>query len=593
MKRKGLRQLIVYVLLLALLTGCGMGSGAGTETSQYSRPSHDAEMSGNSERSERSEMSLVTQDSTDRSQSVKNEPMSMTINGAAYEGTFTGILQGGLPEGNGSFSSGEFVFKGNFAEGKITDGNLTDFPLTITVGETEMSGTYNGEVQDGMVTGKGSFDADPFTYRGAFTAGVPTGEGQVTALPMSQKLAGQTYSGFYKGTVRDLTADGEGTFEAGSVSYKGSFSAGVPSGGLLTDCPMTVDFHGQTVSGKYTGTMTNGVIAGEGTLTSDTFSYTGTFAEDVPTGSGDVTGYAFTVVFQDYSFAGVYEGKVESFVPEGTGKFEAPADADGFYMNFSGTFAAGGLQDGTLDTNHCKETLTDHNDGHTFYHLGTYQGAVAGGLLNGPGHFSGYSNLYNYEYDGEFHDGKPNGVFTYTYHLPEGDLLWDKKLEEGKVIWRSIEDYFGNLIADRSLAESRFSLTLYNFIRSHRDAFNGLTGDAELKALANNVVTYDQLFNDPASYNETIIKFNNYRIFSIEIQEWAPGLDVVYITATSEANTNNILWTRCVGPHGFFKEDQFQEGQVVTIWGVAARSEADDRPNVDYHYLTVFIFAME
>ena len=44
---------------------------------------------------------------------------------------------------------------------------------------------------------------------------------------------------------------------------------------------------------------------------------------------------------------------------------------------------------------------------------------------------AGKGTNFPYEYDAEFHDGKPTGLVAYTYHLPEGDLVWEKER-----IWR-------------------------------------------------------------------------------------------------------------------------------------------------------------
>ena len=577
------KQWVAFCLTLFLVTGCAAG---GSQDSAH-------------------EISSITYESSERSGGIQETAISLSIGGTLYEGTYTGRLVNDLPEGKGTFTSGEFMYQGTFAGGSATDGKLTKYPLTLQVDETMFSGVYNDDVTGGAITGTGSFDADSFTYRGTFTDGVPTGSGQVSGMTVSLQFGAKTFAGIYRGEVMDLLPQGNGSFERQSsneneavpenehVKFEGSFENGAALTGTLTNCPADMTFGDMSISGRYDGPFTDGAINGEGRFASDTLSYAGGFEANVPTGNGRITGYPYTLMFQDYGFTGVYEGDIKAFLPDGSGVFDAPQVADGVYLNFTGTFAGGALMDGTLDTNQCTVYTVSREDGSLLPHTGSYQGGLAGGVPNGSGHFAGKGTNFPYEYDAEFHDGKPTGLVAYTYHLPEGDLVWEKERQEGVMIFRSIVDYLANLIVEESDASKRVPLSAYEFIKTHQTAFNGLTGNADLKAMADARATYDKVYADPAGFSQSVIKFSNYKIEYVEIYQWSTELDELLITATSEANGNHALWLRALGPHGTFQADQFKEGQVITVWGVVTTAFPDDRENVNYQYLIMYTFAIE
>ncbi len=118
---------------------------------------------------------------------VENKPFELTYQDVVYSGTYTGSMKDKLPNGEGSFTfeDGGNVLKytGTWSEGKMSGaGKLTDSQFHIKFTEVDRQGHYEGDTENGVPKGNGTFTAtndngDKYTYIGDFSNGTFDGLG--------------------------------------------------------------------------------------------------------------------------------------------------------------------------------------------------------------------------------------------------------------------------------------------------------------------------------------------------------------------------------------------------------------------------------
>lgn len=579
-----LAVLLVIVMITGSLSGCSMLPFLQRDQSQGNQ-------SDNSKKDENSK------DRSGKKQTVTDEEYTVNIDGEKYTGSYTGEVENDVPSGEGEFTADDdFTFTGTFDKGKPIDGELEDFPMTLYVHGQDMEGVYDGPLAKKELTGEGTFTSGDFVYKGSFEYGVFKGSATVTNMPFTMEKFNRTLEGIYNGPVEDLLPDGEGSFAFEESTYTGTFKEGSFENGTMKDLYLSIHIGREGLDGTYNGPVADGFLSGEGTFSTESMTYTGTFAEDLPTGDGMVTGFIFELWFQDYAFVGTYEGSVKSFKPDGNGKFDLPKQGDNVYLTYEGTFDEGFLYDGTIDTNHCTITFIN-SDQTTTARLGTYTGGIGSGLPAGDGVFYAInSNNQPYELVGNFDEGRPNGTLTQTYHLAEGDLIWQRDYQNGQSIYHSAADYFARRIvnygpATQSDYNEKPPLKAYEFVRKYESELDGLTESETLKKLVNPEITHDKVYDDIFLFAGEVGKFENYYIYNIGTPTQVNGdLYVLYFTTISNANSNNVIWVAIFGTENYLNSLSYKENDVITIWGAPIYiAERDDA----YHYIYVLTFEID
>ena len=189
----------------------------------------------------------------------ENVPCRAALFGCVEEGTYTGSLVSGLPDGEGEFTlSSGAVFTGEFSGGTAVRGKASELPWEIRHGGSRFSGTYTGALGSSGPEGVGLFGGvnaagQQFTWYGGWSGGEILGDGVLTDEHCIVSVEGRETAGAYAGDGKDGRPNGEGVFTAESES-------GIPF--------------------TYTGEWTAGLIEGMGTLAYDAeslYTRTGTF----------------------------------------------------------------------------------------------------------------------------------------------------------------------------------------------------------------------------------------------------------------------------------------------------------------------------
>ena len=179
--------------------------------------------------------------------------------GSSVDGTFTGSLVSGSPDGDGTFVSlSGGTFTGEFSLGTAVSGEAADFPIAASFNDDSYSGGYTGSFVSSVPEGNGIFRGanhagSLYIWDGEWSGGIPSGSGQLTNEHFVVTLEGTETAGLYNGDGKDGIPSGNGTF----------------SGADAND-----------ISFRYTGEWSDGCIEGQGVLTYNaqtSYTRTGTF----------------------------------------------------------------------------------------------------------------------------------------------------------------------------------------------------------------------------------------------------------------------------------------------------------------------------
>ncbi len=191
---------------------------------------------------------------------------------------YTGPFENNLPAGEGTYtvvSGGRTAtLTGRYDPESGFSGTASGWSHSVTYNGEAFRGLYSGALSAGKPEGEGSFESagDRFcNYAGTWRAGNPVGPGRLHTNCALISLGGEAVQAEYDGGIGENGFSGQGTLTArkadGSVyAYSGHFENGVYAGsGTLT--VSAEDGSGYT----YTGSWADGLYDGEGSLI-----YTGT-----------------------------------------------------------------------------------------------------------------------------------------------------------------------------------------------------------------------------------------------------------------------------------------------------------------------------
>lgn len=226
-------------------------------------------------------------------QNVENHAVTISLAEEQISGSFTGVLEDNQPMGEGIFialgENEEWSYEGEFDSGKITGtGTINNGPCHITWQEMTYQGTYSGTVLEGLPDGQGKFtcstEKQNWYYEGDFISGAISGSGKFDNFPFEAELMDTTYHGVYTGHALDGNPDDSGAFEYHdedgiSVQYDGGWKDGKIAGPGELKCNnlRVVFYDGDDRTGTYDGMTENGIPNGKGTfeaVTSDMVPYT-------------------------------------------------------------------------------------------------------------------------------------------------------------------------------------------------------------------------------------------------------------------------------------------------------------------------------
>lgn len=139
---------------------------------------------------------------------IQDQNTTASFHGDEINIVFSGTASGNTPNGNGSFTSetddGEkWKGSGTFEDGTLTSGSIEDYPMTLTVGEVDYTGTYSGEIADSAITGEGKYkgtsdDDDMISFDGTWKDGVPDA-GSIKNLAYTITAGETDETGIYNG----------------------------------------------------------------------------------------------------------------------------------------------------------------------------------------------------------------------------------------------------------------------------------------------------------------------------------------------------------------------------------------------------------
>lgn len=227
------------------------------------------------------------------SKQVENKEISLTIGEESFEGIYTGTMEGGIPNGNATFTACDdkkealWTYTGIFEKGLLKgECMLEDFPVTVSFDQNEYRGTYSGSGIDGLPDGEGTFISQTeetlLSYTGSFSQGIISGDGKVENMSFVLAIENEEYQGNYTGDVTDGKPYGNGIFEYDEeniqIKYEGEWEDGKLFGeGKLDNNVMCIHFEEVDRVGKFNGNTKNGIPNGEGKFeatTDDDISYT-------------------------------------------------------------------------------------------------------------------------------------------------------------------------------------------------------------------------------------------------------------------------------------------------------------------------------
>lgn len=175
---------------------------------------------------------------------VKNEKLSLKINGKTIAGEYTGKIENDEPIGKGLFEvsskDGDWSYSGSFKNKKTNGkGEFQNYHSTIDFQGNKIDGIYNGECFNGIINGKGQFTSDNndvvFKYDGEWKNGQISGNGQLKTNHYTVYFSDLERTGSYDGTVVNGKAHGKGDFTAvnadnNEYTYSGEWKNGLYDG---------------------------------------------------------------------------------------------------------------------------------------------------------------------------------------------------------------------------------------------------------------------------------------------------------------------------------------------------------------------------
>ncbi len=209
---------------------------------------------------------------------VSDLPISVSIDGISYDGTFSGEELHDAPYGECSFIFGngtkQWTFKGIIDEsGKLT-GTVDKMPVSVNAGFGDTNAVYSGVI----------------------TSSVPVDSIEVMDMPYKYEYDSITFSGTYSGTTINSLPEGKGEFNGNNTSdylnYSGEWAEGkMGESGTLKSNHATIHFSDLDRTGKYEGDVVNGVLEGEGVFSATTddgvnYTYKGSFLNGLFDGQG-------------------------------------------------------------------------------------------------------------------------------------------------------------------------------------------------------------------------------------------------------------------------------------------------------------------
>ena len=161
--------------------------------------------------------------------------------GRVEDGTYTGALVSGIPDGEGVFTlSSGAAFTGEFSGGAAGRGEAVLLPWALTRGESRCEGVYSGAMGPSGPDGSGCFDGknaalQRFVWDGGWTGGAPSGSGTLTDDGYVTVVEGRETAGEYTGEGSAAIPEGEGVFTAADengvpFTYTGEWAAGLMDG---------------------------------------------------------------------------------------------------------------------------------------------------------------------------------------------------------------------------------------------------------------------------------------------------------------------------------------------------------------------------
>ena len=272
----------------------------------------------------------------------------------ADDGIYEGEMKLSKPDGKGkiSYPNGDFIegdFVAGLCTGKAKMKYMSAFSLNdILSDDNKMNGTYEGQIENGKPSGKGTFRSDLkfrineyddqgnlkqsepkhlYLYEGDWVNGKKSGTGKLDFIELGYDSEIDSFFVMsvvnYTGTFNEDLFDGSGSLtplysEAETTStYKGQFKAGKYEGmGELTTELMSGN------QDKYIGSFINGEFYGKGKYTMKSLTiYEGDFVNGMREGNGKITYGEPETSVDDWGDEQVdsYEGTWKNDQAEGTG----------------------------------------------------------------------------------------------------------------------------------------------------------------------------------------------------------------------------------------------------------------------------------
>ena len=182
-----------------------------------------------------------------------------------------------------------------------------------------------------------------------------------------------TVPAVYTGKVRKKLPDGEGkAVIQPDAMAEGTFEKGTFVAGNAERMPFSIPYGESTLSGTYTGAVSEQLPEGTGTFTSEPFSYEGIWIAGAPDGQGTLKAEHFQIDSPSGSLNGSYSGEVNAGKAEGNGTFIY--ETEGSEVKLEGSFSNNQFDGLLVKTVHFSNTVKSYP---VYYRQGTPEQSAA------------------------------------------------------------------------------------------------------------------------------------------------------------------------------------------------------------------------
>ena len=190
-------------------------------------------------------------------------------------------------------------------------------------------------------------------------------------------------------------------------------------------------------------------------------------------------------------------------------------------------------------------------------------------------------------------NGSFDGPATQTYHMPDGDFVFERTYSNGATNYTTPCNFVANRMVAVEYGQNRIPVATYNFIKAHEQAFRYGGDTSEVEALVSDI-TYMQSYNDPAAYTGKVIKVEGASLYHTVLWDYYPGgYALLWFTLAMPDDDSHVVWLAVFGTIEEMTalQSQFSKGQTVNFIGVPLQpAYPDDTNNIYQEFLCAKLY---